>query len=127
VIAAALGSDVPAARAALDRLDRDAIAAVIGTGLEAPPSPLHAPDGPVPRPTVRAVLRERMPVTPAAKKALEATREDARRQGWDPRKVLLALLEYEPPDPGAQLLTALGVDRQATRTRLASFPSPATA
>jgi hypothetical protein len=42
-----------------------------------------------------------------------------RRRPVDPWQVLVALLALEPPDPAAQLLTALGVDREAVRAQLA--------
>ena len=88
----------------------------IGTVPDAPPLPMR--DTPL-RPTLKAVLKDRLPLTPAAKAALEESARPMRRgRRITPQQVLLALLQLEPPDPVAVLFTALGVDTGAVRERL---------
>ena len=114
------GRDVQDARAALAELDREALGGVgIDAAVEAPPVP-SAVQGEVPRrPSIKAVLHDRLPLTPRAKRALRATEKDLRRRGRsDPRKVLAALLALDPPDPAAQLLQRLGLDRDEMRSAL---------
>ncbi len=119
VLAQALGCDLQTARDALDAMDRDALAAVgIGARLNAPPIPIDEPIRPPSRPMIKAVLGERWPMTPAAKKALEETWKERRRGHIPTQRVLLTVLELEPPDPAAELIAALGVDRAAVRQRL---------
>lgn len=120
VLAQALGCDLQTARDALDAMDHDALAAVgIGTALNAPPIPIDEPFKRPSRPTFKAVLRDRLPMTPAAKAALEKSYKEIRRgHGLGPQEVLLTVLELEPPDPAAELIAALGVDRAAVRQRL---------
>jgi hypothetical protein len=117
----ALGCDLPAARDALAALDRDALAAVgLGGGLDAPPIPIREDELPV-KPTLKAVLRDRVPLTPVAKATLRASRGAMRRNDrvGAEQAVLMALLELQPPDPAAVLLAALGVDRVAVRASVA--------
>jgi len=58
-------------------------------------------------------------MTPAAKAALETSYKEIRRaHATGPQQVLLTVLELEPPDPAAELIGALGVDRAAVRQRL---------
>ena len=118
--ARALGSDLQAARDALDALDHDAFAAVgIGAAFNAPPIPIDEPIKGPSRPTLKAVLHDRLPMTPAAKKALEETWKEKRHGHHVPtQQVLLTVLDLEPPDPAAALIAALGVDRAAARQRL---------
>jgi hypothetical protein len=118
-LASALGTDVQAARAGLATLDRQALAAVgVGAQVEEPvPTPRT---GLSRRPTLKAVLQGRLPLTPVAKKVLEvswkATRRGRRQLG---EKYLLAsLLGLERPDPAAELLAHLGIDPATARTRL---------
>ncbi len=114
------------ARAALDALDLRAFAAIgLDARLDLPPLP-SARAAELPRkPTFRAVLKGRLPMTPTAKKTLEASRKGTRRGGAHPgtryvaKNVLAALLELEPPDPAAELLAELGVEPAAIRERLA--------
>jgi hypothetical protein len=115
-----LGIDVETARAALDQLDDQALAAVgLGADLHVPAIPSRAGMRP-PRPTLRAVLHDRMPLTPAAKAALQSTEKDIRRgRPVNPRIVLTALLDLDSPDPAADLLDAIGVDRSVVRARAA--------
>jgi len=120
VLAQALGCDLQTARDALDAMDHDALAAVgIGPGFNAPPIPIDEPIKRPSRPTFKAVLRDRLPMTPAAKTVLEESYKEIRRGHYTgPQQVLLTVLELEPPDPAAGLIAALGVDRAAARQRL---------
>ncbi|MFE3164479.1 Clp protease N-terminal domain-containing protein [Streptomyces sp. NPDC059224] len=104
----ALGTGLETARAALDALDRTALA-VVGVdvrGIERAPVPAS---------------RKRTPLTSGARavlpRALAETRK-ARSRRITPEHLLLALLDCERPDPAADLLTELGVDRPAVRARL---------
>jgi hypothetical protein len=116
-LAQVLGCDLGAAREALDAMDRDALVAVgIDRALDAPPVPTREPALGGRRPSLKAVLTDRLPMTPVAKRALEASGKDVRH--FDPRRVLIALLSLAPPDPGAALLDALDVDRAAVGARL---------
>ena len=120
VLAQALGCDLQTARDALDAMDQDALAAVgIGAAFDAPPIPIDEPIKRPSRPTFKAVLRDRLPLTPAAKRALQKSYKEIRRgHHIGPQPVLLTVLELEPPDPAAELIAALGVDRAAARQRL---------
>jgi hypothetical protein len=120
VLAQALGCDLRTARDALDAMDHDALAAVgIGAAFNAPPIPIDEPMKRPLRPTLKAVLRNRLPLTPAAKTALEKSYKEIRRgHHVGPQQVLLTVLELEPPDPAAELIAALGVDRAAVRHRV---------
>jgi hypothetical protein len=85
----------------------------------APPIPIDESMKRPPRPTFKAVLQNRLPMTPAAKRALENSYKEMRRaHDTGPQRVLLAVLALEPPDPAAELIAALGVDRAAARQRL---------
>ena len=114
------------ARAALDALDLQAFAAIgLDARLELPPLP-STPLAELPRkPTLRAVLKGRLPMTPSAKKTLEASTKGTRRGRAGPgsryvaKNVLAALLELERPDPAAELLAGLGVEPAEIRERLA--------
>ena len=119
VLAKALGCDLQTARDTLDAMDHDALAAVgIGAAFNAPPIPIDEPIKRPARPMLKAVLRDRLPMTPAAKKALEETWKERRRGHIPTQHVLLTVLELEPPDPAAELIAALGVDRPAAQQRL---------
>ena len=120
-VAGALGLDIEIARARLEALDRDALAAVgIGGALDAPPIPVREAVLP-PRPTLASVLRDRMPMTPGAKTALRDASKDMRRgRRITASQVMLAFLNLAAPDPAAELIDALGVDRGAARARLAA-------
>jgi Clp amino terminal domain, pathogenicity island component len=126
-LAQALGCDLDAARCALATLDRDALAAVgIDTELDAPPVPTRGSADRPRRPTLKAVLGDRVPLTPAAKTALRDSSKGMRRgHHIPPQQVLLALLDLEPPDPAGEMLAALGVDRAAVRSRLIASPAAA--
>jgi Clp amino terminal domain, pathogenicity island component len=121
-IASVLGVTLDEARNAMGSLDRRALAAVgIAAALDAPLLPER--DLPT-RPTVKAVFTDRLPLTPAAKRALKTAARPMRRgQHITPQQVLLALTEFEVPDPAATLFATLGVDIGAVRQRLASPPA----
>jgi ATP-dependent Clp protease ATP-binding subunit ClpA len=104
----ALGVDLDTARTALDALDRAALSA-IGLevdGVERPPIPRS---------------RKRTPMTSGARSVLLSA--TTRLGTGKPRRItsehlLLALLICQPPDPAAELMDRLGVDREAVRARL---------
>jgi hypothetical protein len=123
-LADALATDLQSARDALDELDRESLSAIgLSPALDAPPIPARARDHPS-KPTLKAVLQDRLPLTPSAKKALQtASRPMRRGHRIVPQQVLEQLLELERPDPAAELFGTLGIDRAATRARL-STPAP---
>jgi ATP-dependent Clp protease ATP-binding subunit ClpA len=103
-----LDTDLQTARAALDALDRAALAAI---GIDVAGLP---PTSPIPS-------RKRPPLTSAARSVLvhavkEAARTRPRR--LTTRQLLTALLACERPDPAADLMAQLGIDRSAARARL---------
>jgi ATP-dependent Clp protease ATP-binding subunit ClpA len=108
--AKALGVSLADARAAVDRLDAAALAAV-GVQAETLGEVPSAPFG-----------RRLPPLTSGArevfKRALDAARP-ASTGRIDTAHFLLVLLSLRRPDPAAELLDALGVDRAAVRQRLA--------
>ncbi len=113
-----LGVSLQQTREALESLDREALGALgLGSGTDAPPLPMRA----VPKkPTIRDIMRrDRLRMTPAAKKVLEeASKSNRRRLQITAQQVLAQILTLQPPDPAAVLLDALGVDRAAARQRL---------
>ncbi|GAA2012000.1 Clp protease N-terminal domain-containing protein [Catenulispora yoronensis] len=104
----ALGVDLATARAALDALDREALA-VVGVdvaGLDRPPIPAS---------------RKRTPFTSAARGVIPRSLVEARKSSSrriTAEHLLLAILEREQPDPAADLLAHLGVDRKAVTQRV---------
>jgi hypothetical protein len=114
-----LGVSLKQARQALDSLDRGALGALgLGPGADAPELPMHA----VPRkPTLKYLMlqKDRLRMTPAAKKVLEeASKPNRRRLYVTARQVLARILALQPPDPAAALLGALGVNTSEVRRRL---------
>jgi Clp amino terminal domain, pathogenicity island component len=106
--AKALGCDLGSARRALDALDREALAAIgIEPGITA---------GPV---AVRTSGRLRL--TPAAKAIFTGIRDARKNRRAGLGTVLNALLDLQPPDPAAELLAALGVDKHIVRERFADL------
>ncbi len=106
--ARALGVDLESARAALDDLDQSALAAIgiDASGVERTPIPAS---------------RKRTPFTSGARSVLARAAGEvrtARRRRIASEHVLLAILACGQPDPVAELMSRLGVDRAATRERL---------
>ncbi len=108
---AALGVDVADARAALDRLDIEALAAV-GIIVETAPTPV--PSERLPRGGAR--------FSAAAKGVMAGSLRAAvteKSKVIESRHLLLAVLSCPTPDPAADLLAALAVDPAQVRARLA--------
>jgi ATP-dependent Clp protease ATP-binding subunit ClpA len=109
----ALGVSADDVRATRDRLDLAALGAV-GVEIAAlvPPVPVGGGGG-------------RLALTSGALDVLRAAIEVARAQGArrvESRHLLLGILSRRPPDPAADLLTALGVDVAAARTAASAPP-----
>ena len=117
-IEAVLGVSLQQARRALESLDHEALGALgLGSGTDAPPLPMRA----VPKkPRIRDVAqKDRLRMTPAAKKVLEeASRHNRRRLQITAQQVLAQILALQRPDPAAALLGALGVNTSEVRRRL---------
>ena len=113
-----LGVNLQQARQALESLDHQALGAVgLGSGADAPPLPMRA----VPKkPRLRdAASKDRLRITPAAKKVLEeASKPNRRRLQVTSQQVLAQILALQPPDPAVVLLGALGVNTSEVRRRL---------
>jgi ATP-dependent Clp protease ATP-binding subunit ClpA len=114
-----LGVSLQQARQALESLDQEALGALgLGSGSEAPPLPMQA----VPKkPTLRDLMlqKDRLRMTPAAKKVLEDSAKPNRRKAQvTAHQVLAQILNLQPPDPAAELLGALGVNTSEVRRRL---------
>lgn len=104
----ALGIDLATARAALDALDRAALAAIgINTDQFQPVGPVASGKHPPLTSAARAVLLRAIKPTPRAK-GRHPTAEH----------LLLALLACQQPDPTAELLAHLGIDPETVRNRL---------
>ena len=106
IAAHALGVDLTTARGALAELDRDALASV---GIETV----------VVDPVTTGWRRGRLPLGPSATAVFTGLRGQAKGQRMGIQHVLLLLLSRQRPDPAAELLDALGVDRPEVRRRLA--------
>ena len=117
-IEAVLGVSLQHARQALESLDQEALRALgLRSGIDAPPLPVHV----VPKkPAIRDVMKkDRLRMTPAAKKVLEdASKPNRRRLYVTGQQVLAQILALRPPDPAAALLDGLGVDTSEVRHRL---------
>jgi ATPases with chaperone activity, ATP-binding subunit len=103
-----LGIDLTAARDALDALDR---AALVAIGID-----VHGVER-VPIPA----SRKRTPLTSAARAVLPRAVAEVSRTGGRriaPEHLLLAILDCHRPDPAAELMAQLGIDRAAVRERL---------
>ena len=113
-----LGVTLQQARQALESLDQEALGFLgMGPGADAPPLEMRA----VPKkPTFRDVMkRDRLRMTPAAKKVLEeAVKPNRRKTQVTAQQVLAQILSLQPPDPAAVLLGALGVNTSEVRRRL---------
>jgi hypothetical protein len=117
-IEAVLGVNLQQARQALESLDRQALDALgLGSATDGPALPMRA----VPKkPRIRDVAqKDRLRITPAAKKVLEeAVKPNRRKTQVTAQQVLAQILTLQPPDPAAVLLGALGVDTSEVRRRL---------
>jgi hypothetical protein len=117
-IEAVLGVSLQQARQAIDSLDQEALGTLgLGSVADAPSLPMRA----VPKkPKIRDVMRkDRLRMTPAAKKVLEQAVKPNRRKGQvTAQQVLAQILTLQPPDPAAALLGALGVNTSEVRRRL---------
>ena len=113
-----LGVSLQQARQALESLDQEALGALgMVSGTDAPALPMRA----VPKkPRIRDVAKkDRLRMTPAAKKVLEeAVRPNRRKTQVTAQQVLAQILTLQPPDPAAVLLGALGVNTSEVRRRL---------
>jgi hypothetical protein len=113
-----LGVSLQQGRQALESLDEEALGALgMGSGTDAPPLPTRAVPN---RPRVRDVMKkDRLRMTPAAKKVLEdAVKPNRRKTQVTAQQVLAHILILQPPDPAAVLLAALGVNASEIRRRL---------
>jgi Clp amino terminal domain, pathogenicity island component len=117
-IEAVLGVSLQQARQALASLDDEALGAVgLGPASDGPELAMRA----VPKkPRFRDVAqKDRLRITPAAKKVLEQAVKPNRRKTYvTAQQVLAQLLVLQPPDPAAVLLGALGVNTSEVRRRL---------
>ncbi len=117
-IEAVLGVSLQQARQALDSLDHEALGALgLGSGTDAPELPMRT----VPKkPRIRDVAqKDRLRITPAAKKVLEeAVKPNRRKTQVAAQQVLAQIFALQPPDPAAVLLDALGVNTAEVRRRL---------
>lgn len=114
-----LGVSLEQARQGLESLDHEALGSLgLGSGTDAPPLPMHA----VPKkPTLKDIVmqKDRLRITPAAKKVLEkASKPNRRRLYVTSQQVLAQILALQSPDPAAGLLGALGVNSSDVRRRL---------
>jgi ATP-dependent Clp protease ATP-binding subunit ClpA len=106
--ARALGIDLEAARTTLNILDQSALAAI---GID-----IHG----VERPAIPA-SRKPTPFTSAARSVVPRSLAEAKKAGS--RRItlehlLLAITDCERPDPAAEVLERLGIDRPAIRERI---------
>jgi hypothetical protein len=120
-VEAVLGVSLQQAREALESLDREALGALgLGTSADAPPLPMRT----VPKkPRIRDIAKkDRIRMTPAAKKALEDAYKPKghRKFQLTGPEVLAQILTLQPPDPAAVLLSALGVNTSDALHELAS-------
>lgn len=117
-IEAVLGVSLQQARQTLASLDQEALSALgMGSGADAPPLPMHA----VPKkPRISDVMtKDRLRMTPAAKKVLEdAVKPMRRKTQVTAQQVLAQILTLQPPDPAAALLDALRVNTSEVQHRL---------
>jgi len=117
-VEAVLGVSLQQTRYALESLDQEALGTLgVGSGTDAPLLPTRA----VPKkPKIRDVMKKnRLRMTPAAKKVLEeAVKPTRRKTQVTAQQVLAQILSLQPPDPAAALLGALDVNVLEVRRRL---------
>jgi hypothetical protein len=113
-----LGVNLQEARQSLESLDHEALGALgLVSGADIPTLAMRA----LPKkPRIRDVAhKDRLRMTPAAKKVLEkASKPNRRRLYVTAQQVLDQILALQPPDPAAALLGALGVNKSEVRRRL---------
>jgi Clp amino terminal domain, pathogenicity island component len=113
-----LGVSLEQARQALASLDDEALGALgLAARTDAPTLLMRA----VPKkPKIRDIAqKDRLRMTPAAKKVLErAVKPNRRKLQVTAQQVLAQILTLQPPDPAAVLLGALGVNTSEVRRRL---------
>ena len=117
-IEAVLGVTLQQARQAHESLDHEALGALgLVSGTDAPALPMRAV---AKKPRLRDVAKkDRLRMTPAAKKVLEeAVKPNRRKLQVTAQQVLAQILIFQPPDPAAVLLGALGVNTPEVRRRL---------
>jgi hypothetical protein len=122
-VEALLGVTLQQARQAQESLDHEALGALgMVSGADAPALPMRA----VPKkPRLRDVAqKDRLRMTPAAKKVLEAAYKPKghRKFQLTGPEVLAQILALQPPDPAAVLLGALGVNTPEVRRELNAAP-----
>ena len=113
-----LGVSLQQARQALESLDQEALGALgMVSGTDAPALPMRAVPN---KPRLRDVAKkDRLRMTPAAKKVLEeAVKPNRRKLQVTAQQVLAQILTLQPPDPAAVLLGALGVNASEVQRRL---------
>ena len=119
-VEAVLGVSLQQARQAQESLDHEALGTLgLGSAADAPELPMRA----VPKkPRIRDIVqKDRLRMTPAAKKVLEeASKPNRRRLQITAQQVLAQILTLQPPDPAAVLLDALGVNTSEVRRRMDS-------
>jgi hypothetical protein len=113
-----LGVTLQQARQTLESLDHEALGALgMVSGTDAPALPMRA----VPKkPRLRDIAKkDRLRMTPAAKRVLEDSAKPNRRGlQVTAQQVLAQILSLQPPDPAAALVGALGVNTSDVRRRL---------
>jgi hypothetical protein len=106
--ARAIGCDLQSARAALDTLDSEALAAIgVRPGIIAGP--------------IAASPQAKLRLTPAAKVIFTSIPSISRDRRDGLGIVLNAVLNLQRPDPAAELLAALGADAPAISARFAQL------
>jgi hypothetical protein len=113
-----LGVNLQQGRQALEALDHEALGTLgLKPGADAPALPMRAAPK---KPTIRAVMKkDRLRMTPAAKKVLqEAVKPNRRKTQVTAQQVLAQILTLQPPDPAAALLGALALNTSEVRRRL---------
>lgn len=117
-IEALLGVKLQQARQALTSLDQEALGSLgVPTNTDTPPLPMRS----VPKkPKFRDVMnKDRLRMTPMAKRALEeAVTPNRRKTQVTAQQVLAQLVALQAPDPSAALLATLGVNASEVRRRL---------
>ena len=113
-----LGVSLQQARQVLESLDDEALSTLgMGSGADAPALAMR----PFPkRPTIREVMKkDRLRMTPAAKRVLEESVKSQRRKTQvTAQQVMARILTLQPPDPAAVLLGALHVNTSEVRRQL---------